>query len=134
LLATAAAEEIRKRKDDRQESAANGFNTTGKEAAAALEAIADSLTESDRRSLNTKLARKRRKELARRVAAHHKAWSGRVSSAIFLLGQWTSSLVFRQKRTRELLTISAVERYLGALSRAFEETAYAAGGAGNGGS
>ena len=126
LLATAAAEEIRKRRDDRQESTANGLNTTGKDTAAALEAIADSLTESDRRSLNTKLARKRRKELARRVAAHHKAWSGRVSSAIFLLGQWTSSLVFRQKRTRELLTISAVERYLGALSRAFEETAYAA--------
>lgn len=44
-----------------------------------------------------------------------------VSTAVFLLGQWTLSLIHRKKDSRNYLVLGTVQRYLAALSPAFQD-------------
>lgn len=67
-----------------------------------------------------------RRDLERRMRRLLEEWSGQVSSAVYLLGQWVTSLLWRRPRGQKYLALSSVDRYFSALSPAFEAIAYGA--------
>ena len=77
-------------------------------------------------SETTRAAPTARRDMERRMRRILEEWSGKVSSAAHLLGQWITSLLWRRPRRQEYLALSSVDRYFSALSPAFEAIAYGA--------
>ncbi len=67
----------------------------------------------------------RRRDIVRTLEGLLKQNAGKVSTAILLLGQWSTVLVVRMKKSRQKMNaLSSVTRYVGALSPIFEQVAY----------
>lgn len=67
----------------------------------------------------------RRRDLGADVRILVKGWNGRVAPSILLLGKWIAALIEGKAGKRRSLKLSAVTRYLTALSPAFQDHAYA---------
>lgn len=76
------------------------------------------------RTLPHEVSPAKRRDIANELAKRLNDWSGRVSTSVFLLGQWLPTLVFRTGTKRKFLALSSVARYLAALSPAFQAAAY----------
>lgn len=74
--------------------------------------------------LPTHVSGTRRRDIQRSLGIELKGWSGKVSPAIIMLGQWLVALVVRMRKRTQHHALSTVLRYFGALSPLFEQIAY----------